>query len=281
MRRLGAVGVVACALFGAGCAPALSSFTPAHVAPKHHVQGELGFDVSVPTGSITDVIQLGKTLNNAAHDRELTDEEQRKLFRAGAGLALNPPSLVPHVGAAYTLVDHFEVGGRLTPGAWRLGARYQLLEQALQGLDGSVGLGGGHYSYEFPISDQIPLLSLEDFSRWQIDVACLVGKHGDWYRVWGGPRLLFSFYGTELTFDQPSIPGMSLEHKVLASLDGTGTYVGGQLGGALGYKHVFLGFELTMAKFWTNASLTIQGQKTETKLQSFIVYPGVALMLEL
>ena len=268
-------------LFGSGCAPALSSFTPAHVAPKKHVQAELGFDVSIPTGSVIDLVDEGKALASSAHAHELDQDEQQRLFRAGAALALNPPSLVSHVGVAYTLLDHFEIGGRLASGAWRLGARYQLLEQARQGLDGTFGLGGGHYSYEFPISDQIPLIHLEDFSRWQVDAAFLVGRHGDWYRVWGGPRLLVSFYGTELVFEQPSIPGANDEKRVLASLDGTGTYLGGQLGGALGYKHVFLGFELTCAKFWTSAKLKLLDQEHTTKLQSFIVYPGIALLLEL
>ena len=85
-----------------GCAPALSSFTPAHVAPKKHVQAELGFDVSVPTGTITDVVDQGATLGNAARNREPTEDEQRQLFEAGAALGLNPPSLVSHVGVAYT-----------------------------------------------------------------------------------------------------------------------------------------------------------------------------------
>lgn len=264
-----------------GCAPTLSSFTPAHVAPKHHVQAEMGFDVSVPTGAINDFVNEAPTLAKAAHEHELTEDEQRRLFRAGAALALNPPSLVTHVGVAYTPLEHFEVGGRLSPGAWRLGARYQLLEQALQGVDGTVSLGGGHYSYEFPLSDQVPLVKLEDFSRWQVDAGFLVGRHGDWYRVWGGPRLLLSFYGTELVFEQPAISGVTEKKSVLASVDGAATYLGGQVGGALGYKHVFIGFELTMVEFWTSASLKVLQNKRDLDLKSFIVYPGLALLLEL
>jgi hypothetical protein len=264
-----------------GCAPALSSFTPAHVAPKNHVQAELGFDVSVPTGAIHDIVDEGATIANAARERELTDEERERLFGAGTALGLNPPSLVAHVGAGYTLLDHFEVGGRLSSGAWRLGARYQLLEQALQSLDGTVSLGGGHYSYEFPLSDQIPFIELHDFSRWQVDMAFLVGRHGDWYRVWAGPRLLLSFYESELTFQQPSAPGASTDEIVVASVDGAGTYLGAQLGAALGYKHVFVAFELTCAKFWTSASLGLLENQREVELESFIVYPGFALLFEL
>jgi hypothetical protein len=276
-----AASLITFGVLALGCAPALSSFTPAHVAPKKHLQAELGFDVSVPTGSIKDVIDEGATIAKAAREHELTAEEQERLFRAGTALGLNPPSLVAHVGAGYTLLDHFEVGGRLSSGAWRLGARYQLLEQALQSLDGTFSLGGGRYSYEFPLSDQIPFITLEDFSRWQVDMAFLVGRHGDWYRIWGGPRLLLSFYETQLVFQQPSIPGVTTEKIALASVDGAGTYLGGQLGFALGYKHVFVGFELTCAKFWTSAELKLLDRQRELDLESFIVYPGFALLLEL
>lgn len=264
-----------------GCAPALSSFTPAHVAPRGHVQAELGFDVSVPTGTISDVIDAGEGLSDVAHERELSEAEQERLFRAGAALALNPPSATPHLGVAYTALDHLEVGGRYSIGALRLGARYQLLEQERHSVDLSAGLGAARYVYEFPVSDQLPLLELQDFTRWQIDLPLLVGKHGTWYRVWAGPRFLVTFYGTELTFEQPAVSGAGGDQSVLASLDGTATYLGGQVGGALGYKHVFLGFELTCAKFWTNANLTLADTERELALDSFIIYPGFALMAEL
>jgi hypothetical protein len=265
----------------ASCAPALSSFTPAHVAPRKHVQAELGLDVSIPTGTIGDVVDAGKALADSAEDRELSDSEQAQLLRAGAALALNPPSATPHVGFAYTLLDHFEIGGRYSIGALRLGARYQFLEQAPDGVDLTAGLGGARYVYEFPISDQIPLIHLEDFTRWQLDLPLLVGKHGSWYRVWGGPRVLLTFYGTELTFEQPEIPGVTAEKKVAASLDGVATYLGGQMGAAIGYEHVFFGFELTIAKFWTSADLKLPGRELDVDLDSLIIYPGFALMLEL
>ena len=51
-------------LLASGCATSLSGFQPAHVAPKGHVTAEAGFDVSVPTGTITKAIDAGKTLAN-------------------------------------------------------------------------------------------------------------------------------------------------------------------------------------------------------------------------
>lgn len=240
----------------------------------------MGLDVSIPTGSIVALVEAGETLSGDARERELTEAEQQKLFQAGASLALNPPSATPHFGLAYTLLDRFELSGRYSVGAWRLGARYQILEQARHDVDLSVGLGGGRYVYEFPIKDQIPVLTLENFTRWQLDIPLLVGAHGDWYRWWAGPRALFTFYGTELVFQQPAVPGLDTDKVVLASLDGTGNYVGGQLGGALGYKYVFFAFELTLARFWTNAKLNFLDSERDIAIESWIIYPGFALLGE-
>ena len=281
MRRTTVSGLAFLLLQAVACAPAHSSFTPAHVARRKHVQAEVGLDVSIPTGTIGHVVDVGEALAASAEDRELSESEQEQLFRAGAALALNPPSATPHVGFAYTLLDRFEIGGRYSIGTLRLGARYQLLEQEPDGIDLTAGLGGARYVYEFPISDQIPLIHLEDFTRWQVDFPLLVGKHGSWYRIWAGPRVLFTFYGTELTFEQPDIPGVTGQKKVAASLDGVATYLGGQVGVAVGYKYAFFGFELTCAKFWTNANLKLPGREREVDLDSVIVYPGFALMLEL
>lgn len=268
-------------MLAAGCAPALSSFTPAHVPAKGHLQLEGGFDVSVPS-TIGSLIDDGVILARHAQDRELSEDEQRQLFRDGAGLALNPPSLVWHTGVGYVPLNNFEVNGRLSAGAWRLGGRYQFLDQLKHHVDGTLALGGGRYTYEFPISDQIPFIKVEDFSRWQIDMSFLVGKHGTWYRWWTGPRLMFSFYDTSMKFDQPAIPSLGVDaHNVIASLDGHATYLGGQVGAAFGYKWIFLGMELTCAKFWTSASLQLADKKADLDIDSFIVYPGIAIMGEL
>src|SRR5687767_4864456 len=114
-------------LLASGCATSLSGFQPAHVAPKGHVTAEAGFDVSVPTGTITKAIDAGKTLARAADTRSLSDAERRQLIEAGANVALNPPATVMHLGLTYTPLTNLEVGLRWSSGAWRGGLRYQIL----------------------------------------------------------------------------------------------------------------------------------------------------------
>ncbi|WP_437309539.1 hypothetical protein [Sorangium sp. So ce388] len=263
-----------------GCAPALSTFQPAHVADKGHVQAELGLDVSVPTGAIASVVDAGVVLANIAESRELTEGERLTLFEAGGALALNPPSVTPHIGVGYTALDRWELNLRYTGSALRLGTRYQLLKRDKHGVDLTAGAGVGRYVIDLPVGSILGLVELEDFTRWQIDLPIQIGTAGTWYRVWGGPRLMFTTFDTALVVDLPAFTGYPGERE-LASFSGTGLYVGGQAGVALGYKHVFLGFELTLAEIFSSGELAVLGERAvAVDLDSFIIYPSIGLMLE-
>jgi hypothetical protein len=268
------------AAFSLSCSPAISSFTPAHVPKKGHVQAEVGTDVFVPTGTIVDVVEAAEALGEAAERRELSEAEEREVMEGAWALALNPPSATPHIGIGYSPADNVAIDGRYTVGALRLGGRYQLLHRAQDGLDLTLGLGLGRYVYEFPINDAIPVIHLEDFTRYQIDIPIILGISGDWYRVWGGPRLLATFYSTELALIYSDIPGGGTPEDVRASFSGTGFYAGAQGGVALGYKKVFLAFELTLAEFWTTGKLEAFGETMNVELASFVIVPGLALMGE-
>jgi hypothetical protein len=269
-------------LLGAvGCAPALSSFTPAHVAKKGHVQAELGTDISIPTGAVGDIIDAGKAIASAAEKRELTESEKQTLYKTGLSLSLNPPSAVEHIGVAYAPIDRFEIGLRYAVNSLRLGTRYQFLTREKHGVDMSAGLGAGLFLFEFPVSDVIGIIEIEDFTRFQLDMPIQFGVSGNWYRVWGGPRLMFTAYGTEITFDPPDVSGVTPGEVEVASLDGYGFYVGAQGGVAFGYKYLFLGFELTLVEYLSNANMQVLGKTlADANMNSFIIYPGIALMGE-
>jgi hypothetical protein len=260
-----------------GCAPALSTFQPAHVAPKGHVTVQAGLDVSVPTGTIKDVLSAAKTTASAANGRKLSDEEVAQVFDAGVNLAVNPPSFGPHVNAAYVPTDRLEVGIRYASGGWRLGGRYQFLTVEYSGIDMTLGVGVARYTYKFPISDQIPFLKVEDFSRYQFDFPLLFGKSGDWYRWWAGPKVMLTTFSTEMKFEPPSGFGNA---TTLATFKGTGGYYAAQGGFALGWKKVFLGFELTLAQLFGHADTTILSAARKTSVNSFIIYPSLGLMGE-
>jgi hypothetical protein len=266
-------------LLSSGCAATLSGFQPAHVARKGHVTAEAGWDVSIPTGTISRAFDAGETLAKAARSRSLNDSERRQVIEAGANVAIDPPTVVGHLGVAFVPLDRFELGLRWSYGAWRGGFRYQLLTQERHGLDLTAGLGVSRFSYEYPIDKVIDVIKLDDFTRWSLDVPLLVGKHASWYRLWGGPRLIFSRFDTAMTLHLPAT-GSTPEEIVAASVGGNATFIGGQAGFALGYRYLFLGLELTIVRLISHAHLDLAGQRQDVDLSGMIIYPGIALMGE-
>ncbi len=263
-----------------GCAPALSTFHPAHVADKGHFQAELGVDFAVPTGTIVEVIEAGVALSDAAQERELQPAEREEVFEAGVALALNPPSPVQHIALAYTPLDNWEIGLRYSVSAIRLGTRFQILENKKHGVDLSIGAGVARYVFEFPVPSLLDIVELEDYTRWQFDFPIQIGKSGNWYRVWGGPRIMLTTFGTALRMNLPPLTGQQGEVEI-AAFSGTGAYIGAQGGFAIGYKHVFFGVELTLAQLFSGGELTALGQRAlEVDLDSFIIYPAFGMMLE-
>jgi hypothetical protein len=255
---------------------------PAHVAPKHHAQAEFGMDVSIPTGTILQAIDAVDTLVGGAYEqRDLTDGEVQQLYKAGAALVLNAPGPTTHVGVGFTVVDNVEVSLRYATSSLRLGGRYQFLNKAKHKVDATVGLGLGYYVLGFPLGDALKIIELKDFTRFQLDVPLVFGTHGNWYRVWAGPRFMYTRFGTELEVAIPSIPGVTSGRAELASFGGNAFYVGGQGGVAVGYKYVFLAFELTVVRLIMESDLVVLGKNVANfDLGSNIVYPAIGLMGE-
>jgi hypothetical protein len=280
-RSVAASGVAACALVAsvlAGCAPALSTFQPAHVAPAGHVQLGGGLEGAIPTGAILSGLDTAKNLGQRAQNGErLTDAQKFQILDAGLNLVVNSPSIGPHLGIAYTVVDRVEANARFAGRALRLGGRYQILKRDAGPFDMTVGLGVARFSANLPLSDQIPVLQLDDFTRWQVDVPLLIGTSHDFYRVWVGPRLMMTWIDTQLTLRIPN-------DVSVARFDGMVTYLGGQGGFALGYRKVFFAVELTIADSFGTAHTTVTGFSPpthDTRVSSLIVYPSVGIMLEL
>ena len=70
----------------------------------------------------------------------------------------------------------------------------------------------------------------------------LVGTSRAFYRVWAGPKFVYSRFDMGMRLAVP--PGAS--QPDLATFEGHGFYYGGQGGAAIGWKHVFFAFELTI-----------------------------------
>ena len=124
-------------------------------------------------------------------------------------------------------------------------------------------------------------LKMDDYTRWAVEIPAMFGKHSDIYRLWFGPRAVLWKMDTALHLDLPAPSGGGTDPSmVLATAEGTGMLLGAQGGIALGYRKVFIGFELTLAQSFGSATLSAFGESTNVGLGSFIVYPALALMDE-
>ena len=265
----------------ASCAPSLSSFRPAHVPQKGHVHVTAGADVSVPTGSAGDTVDAGKTLARASRSRELTQSERDQLFDAGVLFTANPPSLLQHFLIAYAPLARTEVSLRYAGGAWRLGGRYQIWEQGNgHDWDLTAGVGLSRQSVGIPLSEVINLLEINDYERWGFDLPLAIGRRGSWYRAWGGPRLMYTRGDGSVRLNLPAT-NSSAARTETAAAEANGFYWGGQAGLAIGYQHVFLGFELTLVQFSGEATIGLNDRTRTVDVSTFVVYPGLALMVEL
>ena len=264
-------------LVTAGCAPSLATMQPAHVAPKGHFEVTAALEVGIPTGAIVRTIDAGKTLSDAAAQGSLTADQERRVFDAGVNVLATPPSVGPHLALAYSAADNLEIGLRYAGDGWRAGTRYQILRHQEAPMDLTVGVGLARSVFAIPLADFIPILEVDDFTRWTVDVPILMGTSRSWFRVWAGPKLLWSRFGTTLRL---SIPHGDTEQ---ASFEGHATYVGGQGGLAVGYRYLFLGFELTLAEAFGSASVTATSVPAVSPVAftGFVVYPAFGLMGEI
>ena len=147
-------------------------------------------------------------------------------------------------------------------------------------LDMTVGAGVSRSAYEIPFASYIPVLEVEDFTRWMVDVLLQIGTSRSYYRVWGGPKFLYSHYSTAIRLSLPSSPD-------LATFEGSTIYYGGQVGFAVGYKYVFVAFELTLAGLSGTAEVQTAPDPRNGEMlarnvdiNGFIIYPAFGLIGE-
>ena len=270
--------LVACTLL-AGCAPSLSTFQTAAVPPTGHFSAAVGWEGSLPLGTLYDVFTTGRdALERAEKGQALTTEEKWQAFDTGMELLLNPPAFGYHLSFAYVPWRRLEVSLRYASSAFRLGTRYQLVDRATGPFDLSLGLGVSRFTYDIPIADYVPLLKVDGFTRWQLDVPLLIGMQNRWFRTWGGPRFLATFFDAAMRLD------LQVEAPVLASMSGSAYYVGGQAGIGFGYRWVFLAFELTITEMIGNARfeapVLTDSPTRDAEMSGLVIYPTLGLMGE-
>jgi hypothetical protein len=291
--RLASRAAGALALVGAngGCATALSTSQPAHVAPVGHFSAEVGIDLSLSVGALDKVVAASEQISalsnpSSGNPMLLTPDQERTVLAGAAHLGFNPPSIIPHAGVYYVPLPQTEFGLRISGSGLRAGVRRQILDQNANGFDLTVGIGLDRSIFVPQIDYGTctgTCVHIDSYERWNVDASAVVGRHGSWFRWWVGPRFVFSTLSQAMTLTTPSnsdIAGVPPVLTIPGAVSGSGAYLGLSAGVALGYRHFFLGPELTVVELVGSADVTALGSTVNESLEALVLAPSFAVMGE-
>jgi hypothetical protein len=234
--------------------------------------------VSLPVGQLIDVVDQGENLarKNSA-GQTLTEAEQGELVESALALALNPPSVASELQGRYGVADNFDVGLRIASSITaRLDGRWQFLPAREGTIAGSLGLGVGYYAKTFEISGPIEsVVAVSDVLRIEMDIPVLFGWSGRIGHFWFGPKLVVSRYWGDmrLAFFDSTV--------VEATARGTNLFYGAQVGGAVGYEHVWLATELTVMRLSSDARVEGPGYAADLSFGGLVIYPAIGLLVQI
>jgi hypothetical protein len=262
----------------AGCSSAISTLQSPDVLRPGHVSVTAGIDVAIPVSRIADVLDQASALEDkvkADPGYQPTDEEKQAYLGAALGLALNAPGPITDVMGRVGLGHGFDVGLRYSATGLHGDVKWQFWNQGPDGWRAAVSVGYQYHRFKGLIFDLLEYIDIKDFSRHDLEIPLLVGRafgedadgaYPGWSgRVWGGPKLIVAWVSIDAKLDQFDD---TLDH------DGTMVYVGGVVGGALGYRGIELYLEMTVMHL--SAEATILG--AERDLGGIVLMPSFGLM---
>jgi len=87
------------------------------------------------------------------------------------------------------------------------------------------------------VDNVLAMIEIEDFVRWSIDLPIAVGEHGDWYRWWAGPRLIYTSGSQSMRL---MLPGEPEEAASISTTDVLGSSAAVDLDGLVVYPGLAL-----------------------------------------
>lgn len=282
--------LLAClALLAAGCAAPAFVGQTGRVTPRKDVRVGLGVGYQLNTSAAA-VVRDGRDLARQLDSKRVacpdvasqdcwTLDDLRPVARAGMRFALVAPfSVNTAVSARYGVADGLDLGLRWGPDNMGLDAGLQVFgprDPSVEGWAGSLFAGWGKRDLGTLGSVIEDVLqgdaSLDDYS--------LTFVAGRQFREVGhlylGGRYIYTHWKLQVLPDLPIIYDAATSQRRLLGTDASGhlQHVGAVVGGAIGYKQVFLGAELNLVQTFGRAEVLFE----EVSLSGFGVMPTVYL----
>jgi len=261
-----------------GCSPALGTLQPARTTPAGHLQVTGSLDYVHTEGEVREAIAI---VENADFGGRMSRSEINEVVDAATVALVQPPSVGFTLAAAYGINERFELGLRTSGSAVRGHVRFQWLRIA-PGIYGSAGFGVSGYLFGFPLQTvSQDAVKVDAFSRWDFDLPIHLGYSGRYFHIWGGPKLIFSTYDSDLTVCTDA-RGAGCNRRAAVTLGGTAAYVTGQLGMAVGYRRFWIAAELTVGRVGASGDVGITGSgasdEGEFAHEGLVVSPSVGFI---
>lgn len=238
----------------AACTPGLTTMMPARLVPEGHVQVSTSTDLTLPSGRL---FNMAKSLRQLpAETYELTLDEAASLAQGVAALLVQPPGLGGQVSVAYGVDRNVEVGAGTTINSVRGWGRWQFL-RVRPGFYGAFGLGLSSYFFGFPLGRVTDIASVRGHFRRQVEVPLQFGLSGRSGHLWFGPKWVHADYGIHVAACLNQV-NTGCKRRGAMKMRGTTSYLGGQLGAALGYRRWWIMAELTVARLYARAELDVE-----------------------
>lgn len=218
---------------------------PARTLPQGEVRAAGGVSANVIVGDLAGDLRTARetAAREAASSPSGTATNTSPEYAKGALVAAAAaPGLAPFVGARVGIGNAFEGGLAYTGRAARVDVR-RSFDRGKLSL--SVGLGGSATLYGRQQGQELPNVELQALHGYGADLPILVGfqSDADLYMVWAGVRGGFEHdVVSQLTSEPQSTPQGSQ-----ARLEATRYYGGGLVGMGMGFNHVHVALECSVA----------------------------------
>jgi hypothetical protein len=277
-------------LLAAGCAAPNFVAQTGRVTPAGSFRASLGAGYQVNT-SAADVVASGRKVAETLRSRGVSclDPGQgptcwnvadvKPVVDAAYRFALVAPlASTMQVQAHYGIVDRLEAGGRLGSGNKGLDLGWQFFgptDRTQPGWAGTLSAGWGTRDMG-TLGDVVEsvLQGEAKLTDWQATM--IFGRQfGEFGHFFVGPRYIMSRWKLVVLPDLPIIYGAAEQQKAMLGTDASGTihHVGATIGGAVGYRHVYLGAELNLLQSIGGARILFD----QRSFSSFGVMPAVYL----
>lgn len=277
------VAIAVFALASTGCASSVHQLQRAKALDKWQVEVVVGSALPIATNLYDAALDAIDTLEprvKAANSggSALTAAEARSLVRSSLTIVLFSPLPTTELSGRLGLGHGFDVGLRKSGPRTQLDGKWQALNAQKHGFDGALSLAVGRHSDPAAsvlssVSDIFDKLSLLDYSRTDLTVAALFSRDfGEVFAVTGALFWTRSWISVESKIDEALVQvGVQTSDLINA---GPFQQIGGVAGLRVGYRYVWLTFELAVARI--GFAPTILAQRVD--LDGWLVSPALGLV---